>query len=220
MLFYGICALFAGLVILITRMSKRERMSPEEKEAIKNKFDTPIAAGIIMSLLGLILIGASFQPTDSNNQSINSTNNTPISQPLTSQPVQQPQPAQLAASGTSSNVLIEVLGMETLDSINREKAIGVFKVVNLKISNNQNDEITISSNSFKLIDDKGREFSYSSEGNLALSFADETTLSFKGLNPGLTIEGKIAFDVPKDATGLKLKARGGMTGADILLKVE
>jgi hypothetical protein len=42
----------------------------------------------------------------------------------------------------------------------------------------------------------------------------------KQLNPGLTQEGTIVFDVPADAKGLKLKARRGFTGEEITLKVE
>ena len=51
---------------------------------------------------------------------------------------------------------------------------------------------------------------------------DDTVADFflKQLNPGLTQNGKIVFDIPADANGLVLKAHGGMTGDEIKLKVE
>ncbi|HHB1925745.1 TPA: DUF4352 domain-containing protein, partial [Bacillus cereus] len=40
------------------------------------------------------------------------------------------------------------------------------------------------------------------------------------LNPGLSQTGKVVFDVPKNVQGLVLKARGGMMGKEITLKLE
>ncbi|PED42282.1 hypothetical protein COK98_02730 [Bacillus cereus] len=71
------------------------------------------------------------------------------------------------------------------------------------------------------MDDQGREFSNSSKAQIALHVSDkDSKLLFEKLNPGLSQTGKIIFDVPKDAEGLILKARDGMTGKEIKLKVE
>ncbi|MFB7142408.1 DUF4352 domain-containing protein [Gottfriedia sp. NPDC056225] len=132
----------------------------------------------------------------------------------------------LSNTGVSSDVTIKVNGIESKNRIGgaytKEIAQGVFKVVSLSITNGQKDAITLDANSFKLIDDKGREFTYSTSGQTALEIADNSLSDFflKQLNPGLTQNGKIVFDLPKDAKGLKLQARGGFTGDDILLKAE
>ncbi len=132
----------------------------------------------------------------------------------------------VAKEGISSNVLISVLSSDNKENIGDEytkkKAQGVFKVVKIKITNNQKDAITIDSNSFKLIDDKGREFSHSLEGQMAISTSNNEVETFflKSLNPGLSIEGYIVFDIPKDAKGLYMKAHGGMLGEEINLKID
>lgn len=141
-----------------------------------------------------------------------------------SEPTKAPE---LAKEGTSSDVKIAVTAVESMQEIGnnqftKKKAQGVFKVLTLQLTNNQKDAITIDSNSFKLVDDKGREFSYSSDGQTAIMTSGSNDESFflKKLNPGLSITGKVVFDVPQDATGFYLKARGGMTGKEIKLKVD
>lgn len=126
--------------------------------------------------------------------------------------------------GVSSDVKIAVLGLEEKDNVGneyvKENAQGIFKIIEVSITNNQKDAITIDSNSFKLIDDKGREFTYSVEGQSSFDIATgNESLFLKSLNPGLTLKSKIIFDVPKDATGLYLKTQGGMMGKEIKLKI-
>lgn len=138
----------------------------------------------------------------------------------------QEAPKEFSKEGVSSDVKIVVGAVETKDAVGddftKETAQGVFKIVEISITNNQKDAITVDANSFKLVDDQGREFTYSVQAQTALDIANGNTLDFflKQLNPGLTQTGKIVYDVPKDAKGLVLKARGGMTGKEITLKVE
>ncbi|MED3538929.1 DUF4352 domain-containing protein [Bacillus toyonensis] len=133
---------------------------------------------------------------------------------------------ELSKEGESSKVNIAVGTVETLESVGsehiNEKAQGVFKVVELTLTNNQKDAITLSSNSFKLVDNQDREFSPSSAAQIKLNVANGGNSKFllEKLNPGLSQTGKIVFDVPKDAQGLVLKARGGITGKEITLKLE
>lgn len=138
----------------------------------------------------------------------------------------QETPKELSKEGVSSDVTIKIGAVETKDTVGNdyvnEKAQGIFKVVEIALTNNQKDAITIDANSFKLVDDKGREFTYSTEAQTALAMENGGNMDFflKKLNPGLTQTGKIVFDVPQDATGLTMKARGGMLGKEITLKVE
>ncbi|NKX12567.1 DUF4352 domain-containing protein [Bacillus cereus] len=133
---------------------------------------------------------------------------------------------ELSKEGESSKVKIAVGSVESKDSVGgeylNEKAQGVFKVVEITITNNQKDAITVDANSFKLVDNKDREFTYSTQAQTAFDVGNGGKSDFflKQLNPGLSQTGKIIFDVPADAQGLVLKARGGMMGKEIKLKVE
>ncbi|MBE7122933.1 DUF4352 domain-containing protein [Bacillus cereus] len=145
----------------------------------------------------------------------------------TQAPVAKEEPKkELSKEGESSKVKIAVGSVESTDSVGgeylQEKAQGVFKVVEITITNNQKDAITIDANSFKLVDNQDREFKYSTQAQTAFDIGNGGKSDFflKQLNPGLSQTGKIIFDVPADAQGLVLKARGGMTGKEIKLKVE
>lgn len=178
---------------------------------------------VIGVLFALGIIGSLAGGEDTNTPS--SSSNTPSSSPNVQQAAQ---PTILSNEGVSSDVKIVVNGMETKNTIGNNQystatAQGVFKVITISLTNNQKDAITVDSNSFKLVDDKGREFSYSSEAQMALMSSiggKDESLFLKKINPGLSVTGKVAFDVPQDAKGLVLKARGGMTGKEITLKVE
>lgn len=127
--------------------------------------------------------------------------------------------------GISSDVGIAVAGVNTQQSIGNEfineKAKGQFVVVDLVIYNNQKDAITVDGSSFKLIDNKNREFSTSNEGMTALQMSEGHADGFLSkINPGLTTRIRFVFDVPGDATGLQLKARGGFTGEAITLPLQ
>ncbi|NOU75598.1 DUF4352 domain-containing protein [Paenibacillus sp. LMG 31458] len=135
-----------------------------------------------------------------------------------------PTPVELSKEGVSSDVKITVISTETKAEIGdnqilKAKAQGVFKVIELTVANNQKDAIILDSNSFKLIDDQNREFSSSTEAE-HVAFGPDKTILLKKLNPGLSITGLLAFDVPKDAKGFYLQAQGGMLGKKIKLKVE
>lgn len=81
--------------------------------------------------------------------------------------------------------------------------------------------ITLDASSFKIIDDKNHECTYSTQAQTTKEIANggESDFFLKQLNPCLTQSGKIVFDIPADAQSLVLKARGGMTGKEITLKL-
>ncbi|MED0988230.1 DUF4352 domain-containing protein [Bacillus paramycoides] len=147
-------------------------------------------------------------------------------EPKKEEPKKEEPKKELSKEGESSKVKIAVGSVETLESVGtayvKENAQGIFKVVELTLTNNQKDAITLSGSSFKLIDNQGREFSSNSSAQIKLNRANGVRSKFllEELNPGLSQTGKIVFDIPKDAQGLVLKARGGMTGEEITLKVE
>ncbi|PEU86237.1 glycerophosphodiester phosphodiesterase [Bacillus cereus] len=147
-------------------------------------------------------------------------------EPKKEEPKKEEPKKELSKEGESSKVKIAVGSVESIDSVGgeylKEKAQGVFKVVEITITNNQKDAITIDANSFKLVDNQDREFKYSTQAQTAFDIGNGGGSDFflKQLNPGLSQTGKIIFDVPTDAQGLVLKARGGMMGKEIKLKVE
>lgn len=188
---------------------------------------------IITGILALIIIGGIGSAMGGGGNK-NTATSAPVPAQKTasstsqSKPTDQAKPAELSNEGVSSNVKIVVTSFQSADSVGDNqydiaKAQGVFKIVKIALTNNQKDAITVDSNSFKLIDDQGREFSDSSEAQTALmssSNSDQQNFFLKQINPGITISGEVIFDVPKDAKGFKLKASGGMTGSPIMLKVE
>ena len=148
-------------------------------------------------------------------------------EPTTSAASSEKAPAALSNEGVSSDVKIKVESFDSAESLgdnefNKVAAQGIFKVAKVTITNGQKDAVTLDSTSFKLVDDQKREFGTSTEGHMALETSAEKKESFflKQLNPGLSLTGYVVFDVPKDAKGFVLQARGGMTGKQIDLKVE
>jgi SOS response regulatory protein OraA/RecX len=132
---------------------------------------------------------------------------------------------ELSNEGISSDVTIKVGSVEDAQEVGneftKEKAQGIFKIVEISLTNNQKDAITVDANSFKLVDDQDREFTYSSGAQISYDIENGGKSDFflTSLNPGLTLTGKIVFDVPADAKGFIMKARGGMMGKEIKLKV-
>lgn len=134
-------------------------------------------------------------------------------------------PAALTNEGTASDVKFVVDGSKTAPTVGKNqfatvKANGIFKIVDISVTNNQKDAITINTSLFKLIDDQNREFSPSNEAIMAIEVDQKNSFFLKEINPGITMKGSVAFDVPADAKGFKLKARGGITGKEVLLKVD
>ena len=97
------------------------------------------------------------------------------------------------------------------DSYTKKTASGIFYIINVKIQNNSKSTKTINASDFSMIDSQGRKYEYSTEGQMAMTFSQGgTDLFLKQVQPSLSITGSIVFDVPKDATGLKLVAQGGL----------
>ncbi|PGX07753.1 DUF4352 domain-containing protein [Bacillus sp. AFS033286] len=183
-----------------------------------------------LGFIGLIIlgiIGSALGSGDDEKEKSSTEPKQETSAPATKEePKKQEAKKELSKEGESSKVKIAVGSVESVDSVGgeylKEKAQGVFKVIEVTVTNNQKDAITVDANSFKLVDNKDREFTYSTQAQTAFDVGNGGKSDFflKQLNPGLSQTGKIIFDVPADAQGLVLKARGGMTGKEIKLKVE
>lgn len=117
---------------------------------------------------------------------------------------------------TASNVgvaIAKIQEMPTIDTpFSRIKAQGIFKVIYVVATNNQKDAVTLDANSYKLIDDQGREYTHSVDGETALQMSERKTLFLKSINPGITAGGWIAYDVPQGTNIVSLQFRGGFSG--------
>ncbi|MCU4759360.1 DUF4352 domain-containing protein [Bacillus cereus] len=183
-----------------------------------------------LGFIGLIVLGAIAAALGGGDDKKETTSSEPKQEtqaPAAKEEPKKEEPKkELSKEGESSKVKIAVGSVESTDSVGgeylKEKAQGVFKVVEITITNNQKDAITVDANSFKLVDNKDREFTYSTQAQTAFDVGNGGSSDFflKQLNPGLSQTGKIIYDVPADAQGLVLKARGGMMGKEIKLKVE
>lgn len=102
----------------------------------------------------------------------------------------------------------------TLGNYFKEKADGVFYVIDLTIENIGKETQNIFSSRFKLIDDQGRIFDEDSEAKYKLN----NPIDFgEQIHPNLPIKGTIVFDLPKDAKGLKLEIKGDWLSVEKVL---
>lgn len=97
------------------------------------------------------------------------------------------------------------------NSFTSKDAQGVFKVVSLKIENVGKETKTIDSSMIKLTDSEGRTFERSIDGQTAKGLSQgQVDLFLQQVQPGLSVNGEIVFDVPESAEGLVIELRGGL----------
>ncbi|MCI7306087.1 MAG: DUF4352 domain-containing protein [Trueperella sp.] len=111
---------------------------------------------------------------------------------------------------------ITVEGVETgISSVGNEylgaEAQGQFVVVSASILNNGDKAETFFTDSMKIIDDQGRQHSYSTDAALYL----EGSWVLDKINPGNTLSGKFVFDIPADSVPTKALLEGGFLGKDV-----
>lgn len=101
------------------------------------------------------------------------------------------------------------------NSYSKKEAQGTFNVITLTIKNTGKETITIDSSMLKVTDSQGRKFDYSIEGQTAKGLAQgKVDLFLQQVQPGLSVTGDIVFDLPDDATDLKLIVKGSMFGTE------
>lgn len=95
----------------------------------------------------------------------------------------------------------------------KKDAQGMFQIITLKIENKGKETKTVDSSMISLTDSQGRKFDRSIEGQTAKGLSQgKVDLFLQQVQPGLSVSGDIVFDIPKEATGLKLFVKGGLFG--------
>ncbi len=175
-----------------------------------------IMTGILAVTVFFILVGvAGGSKSSSSSTSSNSTSgNTAAAVGSTSDQPQVKQ-AKVGDTTTDDDLGFTVQSVSTASTIGNsftsKTAQGIFYVLTVKIQNNGKDTKTINASDFHVVDSQGRKFDYSTDGQLAMEETNGGTSFFlQQVQPSLSVTGKIVFDVPKDATGLKLLAQGGL----------
>lgn len=100
-------------------------------------------------------------------------------------------------------------------SYTKKDAQGTFYVVTLNVKNTGKETATIDSSMIKITDSQGRKFDRSIEGQTSKGMAQgKVDMFLQQVQPGLSVTGDIVFDLPDDATDLKLLVKGGLFGTE------
>lgn len=166
--------------------------------------------GII--LIAFIAIGVIAGRGKSDNSSSNSTasNNT-----------KQAETKQIAKVGEAvqdGDVAFTAVSVDTATTLGNQftkrDAQGMFYIITLKVENKGKETKTVDSSMISLTDSQGRKFDRSIEGQTAKGLSQgKVDLFLQQVQPSLGVTGDIVFDIPKDATGLKLVVKGSYFGS-------
>lgn len=123
--------------------------------------------------------------------------------------------AKIGEAVTDKDLSFTVSGVKIASSVGNsytnKTAQGIFTIVTVKIANNTKETKTIDSSAFQIIDSQGRKFDRSIEGQTAQGLSQgQVDLFLQQVQPSLSVTGDVVFDIPKDATGLKLLVKGSM----------
>jgi len=97
---------------------------------------------------------------------------------------------------TVSDVDFKVTGTSTKKSVGSEylkaEAKGIYLIVDVTITNNGSESITVDTSNFKLLNDEKR---FDADGSASIYANTATDFFLTSLNPGVSLSGKVVFDV-------------------------
>lgn len=103
------------------------------------------------------------------------------------------------------DVIYKVTSIERVTSVGEEystlNALGEFLVLEVEIQNKSKRAITTDPSIFKL---QKQDIQFESDSAASVHLNDGTGFYMQILNPGLSLKGKIAYDIPKDTKQLSL----------------
>ena len=165
----------------------------------------PILTGIAVIILVLIIAGVA-----GSSKSGNSTSSSSSSSNAGQSQTQSAKVGQTVNDGDLAFTVNSVDTAQTIgNSFTQKTAQGQYYILSVKIQNNGKSTQTINASDFTVVDSQGRKYDYSQDGQTAMEETDGSTSFFlQQIQPSLSVSGKIIFDVPASATGLKLMAQG------------
>lgn len=168
-----------------------------------------------IGLIILIVIAVIAGSGKSDNPSSNTNN--PASTASDNKQAETKTVAKLNEPVTDSDLVFTATAVETATTLGnqytKKDAQGTFQIITLKIENKGKETKTVDSSMITLTDSQGRKFDRSIEGQTAKGLSQgKVDLFLQQVQPGLNVTGDIVFDVPDDATGLKLLVKGSYFG--------
>lgn len=85
---------------------------------------------------------------------------------------------------------------------------GKFVIVDLEIFNNDDESRYLDTEMLRVLDDEGTEYSPTSDADVYINDGDNGFL-LEEVNPNMSKEGKVAFEVPEDAEDYTLQVSSG-----------
>jgi len=168
-----------------------------------------ILTGILVIVLIVIISSSSGNKNDGTKTTQGSSNKTTQTESVT----------KIGEAVTANDLSFTVTDISKAKSLGssytKKDAQGTFNVVTIIVKNIGKETATIDSSMMKITDSQGRTFDRSIEGQTAKGLAQgKVDLFLQQVQPGLSITGDIVFDLPDDATDLKLIVKGSMFGAE------
>jgi hypothetical protein len=121
-------------------------------------------------------------------------------------------PEPIVTSAEFGNWTLTVTGAERTPSIDALfqtfAARGTYVVVSLNVMNTSNTPQSFPYNELVLLDASGRSFSIDADPTIPFQIETYSVAMYDELQPSLAYETAVVFDVPVDATGLRLEAEG------------
>lgn len=167
-----------------------------------------VLTGILVFIVFIVVVSASGGDSSSTGSS-NSNSKQEQSQK------QEKITAKIGEQVQSGDLAFTINGVKEYNSLGnsftQKDSQGIFKVVSLKIENVGKETKTIDSSMIKLTDSEGRTFERSIDGQTAKGLSQgQVDLFLQQVQPGLSVNGEIVFDVPESAEGLVIELRGGL----------
>ncbi|GAA2002503.1 DUF4352 domain-containing protein [Brevibacterium samyangense] len=137
-------------------------------------------------------------------------------EPVAEEPAEEPAeagPVALGDTGATGDWDVTVNGVETGvatigDDFLSEDAQGQYVLVDLAVTNTGDSASLFMTNDAQLVDTEGR--TYEADSSASLYLGDEGASLLDEVNPGNTLEGVVAFDVPEGIELSHLEFSGGL----------
>lgn len=173
---------------------------------------------IVLIVLGLIAGSGDESPDTSNQDATRTTSATKTMEKTETI-------AGLNEGVTDKNLTFTVLSVDTASTLGNQylakDAQGLFHIVKVKIENNGKETVSFDSSMAKIVDDQGREFDRSIDGQSAQGLSDGSVdLFLQQVQPGLSVTGDLVFDLPEGIESAHLVLKGGYFSEGVKVKIK